>query len=326
MSACCGAPARWSGRLGLTQEVVGQIHEAWEMGGRPAFILACPSCYLFFQANAPKIEAVSLWETLAQNPPPLAGPLGQALTIHDPCATRYEENVQAAARKLLGSLAPGFKEQEFSGRLTKCCGYGGLGANANPDLSLEFAKDTAAASPNPLVSYCVMCRDRFSLAGQPSLHLLDLLFPEGDLAEIMARPGPNLTQRRDARREFRRLALASVWGEETPEPPKSPYEIVIGDELWPKMERRRVLRGDLELVVEEAAKNGPLFFNEKTGRYLASLRPRQVTFWVEYVQDEAGRYLILDFWCHRMVAPGIPGEGAESPATLEGYARTGGRV
>jgi Fe-S oxidoreductase len=324
MSACCGAPARWSGRSGLTQEVVGQIHETWEKNGRPAFILACPSCYLFFKAEAPKIEALSLWDVLAQNPPP-APVQDLALTLHDPCATRYEEGLQKSARSLLSAVAPGFKEPEFAGRLTKCCGYGGLGAYANADLSLEFAKDTAAQAVGPLVSYCVMCRDRFSLAGHPSLHLLDLLFPEGDLTEVMGRPCPNLTQRRDNRREFKRLALAAFWGEEE-DPPKSPYEIVIGEELWPKMERRRVLRGDLEMVIAEAAKNGPLFFNQNTGRSLASLRPRQVTFWVEYVKDEAGRYVIHDFWCHRMVAPGTPGEGAESPATLEGYARTGGRV
>jgi hypothetical protein len=325
LSACCGAPARWTGRDGLTGQVAGEIRAAWEKNGRPIFILACPSCYLFFKAELQEIEVVSLWDVLAQVPPP-AAIQSLALALHDPCATRHEEKTQKNVRWLLKAFAPSHKELKFNGLLAKCCGYGGLAASANESLGLEFANDATADAAAPVVSYCAMCRDRFALAGRPSLHLLDVLFPHGELSSIMAAPGPNLTQRRDNRREFKRLALQTIWGEEEPAAPTSPFEIVIADELWPKMEKRRVLRSDVEMVIAEAAKNGPLFFNQKTGRFLAGLRPRQVTFWVEYVLDEKGRYLIHDLWCHRMVAPGVPGEGAESPATLEGYARTGGRV
>ncbi|MDR2140760.1 MAG: 4Fe-4S dicluster domain-containing protein [Deltaproteobacteria bacterium] len=325
MSGCCGAPARWSGRSALTGSVTTELKKTWESAERPTFILACPSCQLFFQAELPEIPFVSLWEVLAQNPPP-ALIQSLELTLHDPCATRYNEKVQTSARRLLKTFAPGFKEQKFSGRLTKCCGYGGLGAQANESLGLEFTLDTAAAATSPLVSYCAMCRDRFAKAGFASLHLLEILFPTGNLQELAQRPAPNLTQRRDNRRHFRQLALTSVWRETLPEPARFPHELVISEELWAKMEKRRILRDDLELVIAEAAKNGPLFFNQKTGRSLAALRPRQVTFWVEYFQDPQGRYLIHDVWCHRMLAMGSPGEGAESPATLEGFARTGGRV
>jgi hypothetical protein len=273
----------------------------------------------------PEIPVISLWEVLAQNPPP-ALIQSQELTLHDPCATRYAENIQKSARRLLATFAPGFKESKFNGRFTKCCGYGGLGGSANETLGMEIAKDTASGASSPIVSYCVMCRDRFAQTGAKSLHLLDVIFPTGKLTELMVEPGPNLTTRRDNRREFKRLALTTVWREEAPMTPAPLENIVISEDLFAVMEQRRVLRGDIEMVIAYAAKNGPHFLNQQTGHSLACLRPRQVTFWVEYVIDEEGRYVIKDTWCHRMVAPGTPGEGAESPATLEGYARTGGRV
>ncbi|MDR1607111.1 MAG: 4Fe-4S dicluster domain-containing protein [Deltaproteobacteria bacterium] len=323
-SSCCGAPARWSGRGQLTGQIASAIQKVWRENAEPTFILACPSCQLFFAAELPEIKVVSLWDVLSQLPPPAkVSPL--ALTLRDPCAARYDENLQKNARRLLTVFAPNFKEPHFSGRLAKCCGYGGLGGHVNPPLALEFTQDAIAESQGPLVAYCVMCRDRYRQAGAPSLHLLDILF-ETNLNDIMERPGPNLTQRRDNRLLFRRLALNAFWREEEPMPSPCPYEIVIPEELWAKMEKRRILRRDVEAVIESAAQTGPLFFNQDTGHSLTNLRPRQVTFWVEYEQDPAGRYLIHDVWCHRMVVPGSSGEGAESPATLEGYARTGGRV
>jgi hypothetical protein len=171
-----------------------------------------------------------------------------------------------------------------------------------------------------------MCRDRFSSAGFPSLHFLDILFPNGEVSDLLNRKSPNLTERRDRRQDFRRAILTDIFGETVEPPVKFPHEIVLSEEIYATMERYRILKGDIELVIAEVVKNGPLFFNEKTGRSLAALRPRQTTYWVEYTQDKDGRFLIHQIWCHRMVVPGVPGEGAETPATLEGFARTGGRV
>ncbi|MDR1395049.1 MAG: 4Fe-4S dicluster domain-containing protein [Deltaproteobacteria bacterium] len=326
LSGCCGAPARWSGRSLLTGQVLGQIRQIWAENQKPVLILACPSCYLFFQKEFPEAEIVSLWEVLAENPPE-APASSLKLTLHDPCAARYEEGIQKSVRSLLEKAAPNFSEQQFSGRQTKCCGYGGLTSQVNDTLGWEFSRDTAADGQPPLVSYCIMCRDRFQSAGFPSLHLLDLLFPAGDPAVLAEQAAPNLTQRRDGRLEFRRQILSELWQENVEQTASaSPPELVISPELYGLMEKKRILRPDIEAVVSDALANGPNFYNEITGRSLACLRPRQVTFWVEYSQDPEGRFVIHQAWCHRMVVPGVAGEGAESPATLEGFARTGGRV
>ena len=92
------------------------------------------------------------------------------------------------------------------------------------------------------------------------------------------------------------------------------------------IESRRILVSDVALVLEAAAKDGPTFVNPETGKFLKSYRPRQVTFWVEYQRREDGSFLVHRAWCHRMILPKVDGEGAESPASREGFARTGGRV
>jgi hypothetical protein len=92
------------------------------------------------------------------------------------------------------------------------------------------------------------------------------------------------------------------------------------------MESRRVLVGDVTRVLEEARRTGPLFVNGETGRRVANWRPRQVTFWVEYEERQDGSFLVHRAWSHRMDVPGVPGEKEESPASSEGFARSGGRV
>jgi hypothetical protein len=110
------------------------------------------------------------------------------------------------------------------------------------------------------------------------------------------------------------------------EPPKMDLRIDIPGSVLADIEARRILFSDVALVLEEAAKNGPHFENPETGKSLACLRPRQVTFWVEYERRADGSFLVHRAWCHRMTLPGVAGEGAESPASEEGFARTGGRV
>jgi len=169
-----------------------------------------------------------------------------------------------------------------------------------------------------------MCRDRLRSVGKPALHLLDLLFPAGPPEEALNRPAPGLSDRQETRRKFRGEILNKLWGEA---PPEDRVDIVmhIGPEAAEKMETRRILRSDVAEVVKSAEADGAQFTNPVSGRSLASLRPRQVTFWVEYSRREDGSYDIHDAYCHRMVVPGVSGQGADSPASLEGYDAKGGR-
>ena len=91
------------------------------------------------------------------------------------------------------------------------------------------------------------------------------------------------------------------------------------------MEERRMRRSDVGQVLLHALDEGEQCYNPDSGRSLAWLRPRQVSFWVEYSREDEGSFTIHDAYCHRMVIPGVFGQGADSPASLEGYDAKGGR-
>ncbi|MDR0621946.1 MAG: 4Fe-4S dicluster domain-containing protein [Deltaproteobacteria bacterium] len=326
-SGCCGAPGRWSGRRKLTGRTVDNIKNSWTQMGKPTIVLACPSCALFFKAELPEIPTQGLWPTLE----PLPLPEGfqssvEPLVIHDPCAGRLDLDGQAAVRSIMAKIGQQLIEPAMSGRQTLCCGYGGLASEASPEMGREYALERTSSSPGPILAWCSVCRDRFLALDHPSLHPLDLLFPPADLNSRLNGKPPGLSARRQGRDGFRREALSAIWRENLPKEAAMPLNIDIPGTVLDDMESRRILVADVTEVLEIAKKDGPVFVNPETGRRIANHRPRQVTFWVEYDERQDGSFLVHRAWCHRMTVPGVPGEGAESPASLEGFARTGGRV
>jgi Fe-S oxidoreductase len=387
-SACCGAPARWSGREILTRKTVSFLLATWEKAGFPTVILACPSCRLFFLKELPQIPIKSLWTVLAQLPSPKR-PLAidSPLFIHDPCAARFDAESQDGVRALMATIGQKIVEPKMTRKYTLCCGYGGLAAHANPEMGRRYVFERTNASPGPFLAWCVMCRDRFLETGQKAYHPLDLLFSEDGVNEDdveqdgvkrndvdhdgvyqnnvkqddvkrndvdhdgvyqnnvkqdgvdedeidsdKRRPGvpnlpaaPNISDRRRNRSFFKRLMLQTVWLEPAEEKDMS-LNIDIPDSVLKEMEARRILFDDVAMVLQEAEKSGPMFVNPQTKLMIATLKPRQVTFWVEYEELANGVKKVHRAWCHRMTLPNIAGQALESPASEEGFARDGGRV
>lgn len=344
---CCGAPARWSGREKLTASTAANVRQSWENAGNPTLILACASCLAFFQAELPDIPVRSLWEVLAELPlPEDAVRSGRTLALHDPCAARETPATRAGVRRLLAALGQETEELPLGRELTRCCGYGGLADAANPDMGRAYAQSRAQDTDNILLAYCAMCRDRLAAVGAPVLHMLELLFPftsgkaapaastpspsgpgSPDPADYADRPPPGISLRQETRLAFRRNLLQSLWNEPPQRNPRmDALTLHISDEVERKLEARRILHSDLKTVLLHAAEHGAQFHNPAANRSLACLRPRQVTFWVEYTQHPDASYTIHDAYCHRMVVPGVPGEGKPTAVILEGYDPMGGRV
>jgi Fe-S oxidoreductase len=327
-ASCCGAPGRWSGRKILTEKSTSALKTAWEGAGRPTIILACPSCRLFFLNELPSIPIISLWSVLESLPKPSgAKTLSEPLLIHDPCAARLDAQAQDSVRALMGAIGQDITEPKLTKRFTLCCGYGGLADQANPEMGRQYALERTSEAGGPLLAWCIMCRDRFLGVGSLAYHPLELLFADAEnCGESIKTPtAPGLSERRENRSLFKNLMLSTVWSEKA-EVPDMPLNIDIPGSVLADMESRKILISDVVLVLEDADKNGPMFVNPETKLSLACFRPRQVTFWVEYEDMPDGRKQVHRAWCHRMTLPNVPGEGQESPATQEGYARTGGRV
>lgn len=132
---CCGAPADWAGRLDLMPESVEKIHKVWTEMGEPTFILACSSCASTFEKYLPMIKTISLWEVLDKYGLPTTDIKKgrRVLSIHDACASRHNTAVHDSIRSIVKTLGYTIEELEYSKEKAKCCGYGGLVSNANPE-------------------------------------------------------------------------------------------------------------------------------------------------------------------------------------------------
>ncbi len=313
---CCGAPARWSGRDKATTGAADVFKRLWEQAGKPEVLLACASCARFFAAEHPEIPARMVWEVLADLPLPAgAAPAAFTVALHDPCAARHAEASQAAVRHTLAKLGQEVEELALGRNLTRCCGFGGAADAAEPALGAAYAHSRAEDTANPILCWCAVCREQIRKTGKPALHLLDLLFPQAEAGTAAERPAAGISERRAAMHAFCREIRMTLWNE-PPEAPAAGPALRIPPDVAERLETRRILYGDIQAVIAHAEAHGPAF--RRGDRLLARLRPRQVTFWVEYMKEPDGSFAVHDAYCHRMVVPDTPGDGLESPASREG--------
>jgi Fe-S oxidoreductase len=299
MLRCCGAPAQWAGREALMDESVALLRSQWEELGRPKLIVACPTCLNILRDRLPDAEISSHWSILRA-----LGVHGESgentpLAINDPCGARHNPALLEDVRALLDQLHVPTVEPKLSGATTECCGYGGLLAEANPELGKAAARRRAAAADEDFVTYCAMCRDMLAKAGKRAVHLYDLLFPAG--GDPGARPSPGYSARRENRTRLRERLLGELWqaaGDEKPLPHES-MDVRFTDEAARIMEERRILKTDIQKVLLQARETGRCFHNDETGHSLASFRPTVVTYWVEFEETDGG-YLVHNTWSHRM--------------------------
>jgi hypothetical protein len=73
----------------------------------------------------------------------------------------------------------------------------------------------------------------------------------------------------------------------------------ISSDILERMEERRILREDVQRVIDHAEKTGTKLFNPETGRSLAFFRPAHITYWVEYTPEGDG-FRVHNAYYHRM--------------------------
>ncbi|HWQ80309.1 MAG TPA: heterodisulfide reductase-related iron-sulfur binding cluster, partial [Anaerovoracaceae bacterium] len=176
---CCGAPAYWAGNEEAHGKVLDGIRAKWLECGKPAFIVACPTCHEMFRSHLPEIEIVSLWQLLADKYPAADTAKGTTVSVFDPCTSKYDRKVQQSIRTLLKKAGYETAELPSAGEKARCCGFGGLVYSSNPELVSRIGARNAALGELEFVTYCTNCRDSFAIQNKPSRHILDVLFFEG---------------------------------------------------------------------------------------------------------------------------------------------------
>jgi Fe-S oxidoreductase len=294
---CCGAPALWAGNDEVFQQAFDSLGNAWRELGKPRLITACSSCYKVLHDHLPQITVEPLWPYLhaglQQNAP---RPVQCTLAIHDPCSTRGVSAVEGSARALLAELGVTVKELNEPG-LTTCCGYGGLMLFANPELATKTVMRRASESDADYVTYCAMCRDRFAHHGKRAIHILDLVFANGN-SDSAARPDPGFSRRQENRAQLKDRLLRDVWGEQGSSMEPS-IALHISEEVRTLLEERMILVEDVRRTIAHAEQTGDKIENPATGRSVASFRPVSVTYWVEY-SPEGGGFAVHNAYSHRM--------------------------
>ena len=218
---CCGAPAHWAGQQDTARSTCETITMHWESLGKPKLITGCPTCANIFAELMPHIPTCSLWEIFQQTGlPDSAKRSAHQYVLHDPCSTRHDEPMREHVRSILAELELNVVEPELTGKLTECCGYGGLLDNANPKLSKKVsetrANNLAAASEETrdVLTYCAMCRDMLARTGTPTVQLLDILFPQQNACcSAEHKPVFGYSDRRENRIRLKEHMLKTYWNE-----------------------------------------------------------------------------------------------------------------
>jgi Fe-S oxidoreductase len=296
MLGCCGAPADWAGCRDLMLENAETFRRVWREAGNPAFILACSSCASVFERYMPEIPNISLWEVIdrfgAQNK---KTPGLKTIAVHDACAARHDSAVQESVRSIASKLGYKITELNYSRENTKCCGYGGLVFYANREQEIAFADNRIGESEEDFLVYCAMCKDLFTERGKRAFHILDLVFGS-DAENYALKAMPSLSERRANRSLLKRRLVKEIWGEDEDVSIADESRLIISPQVKRAMEDRLILTEDINDAL--SSPNGR-FYNPEDDSYLASVRKKNVTYWVRYQEKENGA-LIQKVYSHRM--------------------------
>jgi hypothetical protein len=191
---CCTKPSHDLGRDQHFQAMFFEMREYLISRAIRNILVACPNCYKVFSQYGGDLSVKTVYEALAEMDPPYAGGLSVSATIHDPCSTRDEHDIQQAVRKLATAKAVRIEEMKHHGKKTLCCGEGGSVSCLVPELSMEWStRRKKEAQGTTILTYCAGCTG-FLGAVTPTHHILDLFFdPQRTLAGKVKAARPPFT-------------------------------------------------------------------------------------------------------------------------------------
>ncbi len=173
---CCTKPSHDLGRDGYFKGMFQEMKEYLINNGVKNVVVACPNCYKVFKKYGDGISVSSVYEFMVQNGLPDTEQVCGVVTIHDPCALRFDESVHTAVRDLVSAKGLTVEEMVHSGKKTLCCGEGGSVGFIAPDLAKKWGlQRKKEAEEKRIITYCAGCAN-FLDSLTPTSHVLDLLF------------------------------------------------------------------------------------------------------------------------------------------------------
>ncbi len=146
---CCGMPFLMTGKLG--EALVQAAKIASILNAYTLVVTGCPSCYRMLAYFYPKLFNIKIKPTVKHVVQVLADAISNGMieltrsvnmvvTYHDSCELARHMDIIEEPRKILRSI-PGLKfvELERHGKLSTCCGGGGMMRLMYPKISQEIA-------------------------------------------------------------------------------------------------------------------------------------------------------------------------------------------
>ena len=214
---CCMKPSHDLGREEHFTAMFEEMREYLASRGIREVLVACPNCYRMFSRYGAGLSTKSIYECLAGDELSLKSGGAGEVTIHDPCAVRFEAPVQDAVRTLLGEQGFNISEMPHSGARTLCCGEGGAVACLVPDFAANWGRlRRKEALGRKVVTYCAGCAGSLSRL-IPSAHVLDVLFDSKEPAgkARVAKPPFTYWKRLRLKKWFKKHVPAAVSRERT---------------------------------------------------------------------------------------------------------------
>lgn len=173
---CCMKPSHDLGRYDYFTAMYKEMRDYLVGHGVKRVIVACPNCHKIFTQYGKGLSTKSVYEILAESRNIKARQITSAVTVHDPCAVRFEETVHNSVRELIRGEGYSIEEMPHAGSWTLCCGEGGAVGFINPDLAGNWSRlRQEEAAGRKVVTYCAGCANKLAKLG-PTLHILDILW------------------------------------------------------------------------------------------------------------------------------------------------------
>ncbi len=179
---CCTKPSHDLGRKIYFHSMFEEMQEFLLKNGIKNVFVACPNCYKMFHQFSNTLAVKTVYEFMSDNGFSNKINLNEIVTIHDPCAVRFEGSIQSAVRNLVTKQGLTIREMPHSREKALCCGEGGAVCSVSPEISKKWGKlREQETNGNRAITYCAGCTSLLN-KNTPTSHILDLLFePESTL-------------------------------------------------------------------------------------------------------------------------------------------------
>jgi len=184
---CCTKPSHDLGREDFFNTMFGEMKSYLIDSGVRKVYVACPNCYKIFKQYGDEFTVEMVYEYLAATGHQV-GPIRKgSVTVHDPCATRFEDSIHSSVRKLIEKQDISFQERVHNRRNSICCGEGGaVGSLASRFAEKWTERIKQESDCQYTITYCAGCANL--LGKEVSCgHLLDHFFESENAARGKAR-------------------------------------------------------------------------------------------------------------------------------------------